>query len=179
MTTPALLPRLDLVAAVARDLCIGRAGQLPWHLPEDLKRFKAMTTGHAILMGRKTFESVGRPLPNRRNLVISRSAAALGEGIEICGSLDEAVARARETDDAPKVIGGAEIYRLALPLATHLSITWVDLEVEGCDAHFPEFRDGSFEEIERVSAQTQGVTFVEYRRRAGAADLLPCAGGAE
>lgn len=165
MTPFAELPRLDLVSAVAaRDLCIGREGQLPWRLPEDLKRFKAMTTGHAILMGRKTFESVGRPLPNRRNIVISRTATTLGDGVEICTSLADAIARARDTDDAPKVIGGGEIYRQSLPFATHLFLTWVDVEVEGCDAHFPEFRDAAWVEVERVAGATKGVTFATYRR---------------
>lgn len=154
---------IDLVAAVSRDLCIGRAGALPWHLPEDLKRFRALTTGHAIVMGRKTFDSIGRPLPNRRSIVISRSPGFAPPGVEVAASLDAALELALAGDAEPKVIGGGEIYRLALPRASRLFITWVDQDVADCDTRFPEFRD-AFTLVSSEPGTTPGVTFAEYHR---------------
>jgi dihydrofolate reductase len=115
MTQP--LPPLALIVAVARDGIIGRDGALPWHLPEDLRHFKRLTRGHAIVMGRRTFESIGRPLPERRNLVVSRTLAAPPPGVELFPSLDAALAAARTTDPEPFVIGGAALYAEALPRA--------------------------------------------------------------
>ncbi len=159
-----MLPPLHLVAAVGRDRCIGKAGALPWRVPEDLKRFKALTTGHAVVMGRKTFESIGRPLPNRRNLVVTRGTPSLPDGVERCASVDEAIALARETDPEPMVIGGGEIYAAALPAATHLHLTTVDVEVEGCDAFFPAFDEAAFRLVSREPAETPGVVFLLYER---------------
>ncbi len=110
---------LVLVAALDRNLAIGRDNDLPWHLPADLKRFKALTLGKPVLMGRKTAESLGRALPGRRNLVLTRSGRVPFEGMEAVASLDDAVQRAREDDaDELCVIGGGEIYALCLPLAS-------------------------------------------------------------
>lgn len=156
---------LHLVAAMGRDRAIGKAGALPWRVPEDLKRFKALTTGHAVIMGRKTFESIGRPLPNRRNLVVTRGGASLPEGVEACGSLEAAILLARQADPEPMVIGGGEIYRESLPLATHLHLTTIDMEVEGCDVFFPAFDESAFELVSREPAATAGVAFLLYRRR--------------
>ena len=158
-----LLP-LHLVVAVGRDGCIGKAGALPWRIPEDLKRFKAITVGHAILMGRKTFESIGRALPGRRNLVVTRGKPALPEGVEPCGSVLDAIARARETDPEPMVIGGGEIYRETLPLATHVHLTRVDVSVDGCDAFFPALDPTSWRLVSSERAQTEGVEFLRYER---------------
>ena len=97
---------LAMIVAVARNAVIGKAGDLPWHIPEDLKHFKKTTSGHAIIMGRKTHESIGRALPKRRNIVVTRSGATF-EGCETATSLDEAIALARATDPCPFVIGGA------------------------------------------------------------------------
>jgi dihydrofolate reductase len=128
---------LVLIAAVSRNGVIGRGGKLPWHLPDDLARFKALTLDHAIIMGRKTFESIGRPLPRRRNLVISRQPGFSAEGIEVFSSLEGAIEAAYAGGDtSPFVIGGAEIYAAALPLATRLELTEVREIVEG-DAFFP------------------------------------------
>lgn len=149
---------------MGRDRAIGKAGALPWRVPEDLKRFKALTTGHAVIMGRKTFESIGRPLPNRRNLVVTRGGAHLPEGVEACSSLDEAIARARQTDPEPMVIGGEQIYRDALPLATHLHLTAIDQHVDGCDAFFPPFDEGAFRLVSREEGTTEGVAFLDYER---------------
>ena len=154
---------LSMIAAVAKNKVIGNHGKLPWHVSEDLKFFKSMTTGHAIVMGKKTFDSTGKPLPNRRNIVVSRSATAI-DGAEVTGSIDEALARARETDAEPFVIGGGEIYRAALPFATKLYITEIDQEPEG-DAFFPDFDRSEWKETERRAGETPGVTFVTLERK--------------
>ena len=153
---------LTLVLAVSRNGVIGRGGQVPWHLPEDLKHFRRVTTGHAILMGRRTWDEVGKPLPNRRNIVISRKDGLHLEGAEVVPSLAEGIALARTTDPEPCVIGGAEIYRLAWPLATRIFLTEVDRDVEG-DTHFTVDRRG-FRETERRPGETPGLTFVTLER---------------
>ena len=134
-----------LVAAMDRDRGIGRDGALPWHLPDDLKRFKRLTTGHPILMGRKTAKSLGRALPQRRNLVLTRSGSVPFEGMEAVASLDEALALAGET---LVVIGGGEVYALALPIATRLELTLVDASVPA-DAWFPAFDARAWREVGR------------------------------
>ncbi|KPK54346.1 MAG: hypothetical protein AMJ63_03395 [Myxococcales bacterium SG8_38_1] len=152
---------LAMIVAVARNAVIGKAGDLPWHIPEDLKHFKKTTSGHAIIMGRKTHESIGRALPKRRNIVVTRSGATF-EGCETATSLDEAIALARATDPCPFVIGGASLYLEALPLATELHLTTLDEDVEG-DTHFPtELPD--FVEVESRKGETAGVTFRILRR---------------
>jgi dihydrofolate reductase len=158
-----LLP-LHVVVAVGRGGCIGKGGSLPWRVPEDLKRFKALTMGHAIIMGRKTFDSIGRALPGRRSLVVTRGTPALPEGVERCGSVGEAIARARETDPEPMVIGGGEIYREALPVTTHVHLTRVDVAVDGCDAFFPELDQTTFRLVSTEPAETAGVVFLRYER---------------
>ncbi len=122
---------LQMIVAASRNGCIGKDGDLPWHIGEDLKRFKRLTQGHAIIMGRKTHESIGRALPKRRNIVITRRAGAAFEGCEVVASLEEALERAWTTDPAPFVIGGASIYEAALPLATRIHLTRVDRHVDG------------------------------------------------
>jgi dihydrofolate reductase len=114
---------------------IGRAGGLPWRLPDDLKRFKALTLGKTVIMGRKTFESIGRPLPQRRNIVVTRDPRFAALGIEVAASLEAALALCRQEPEV-MVIGGAEIYRAALPLADKIELTRVEAEVDG-DVHFP------------------------------------------
>ncbi len=129
-----------MVAALDRRHAIGRGNDLPWHLPDDLKRFKALTLGQPVLMGRRTAESLGRALPKRRNLVMTRTGQLPFEGMEAVASLDEALAIAG-ADGAGTfcVIGGGEIFALALPRATRMHLTWVDTEVEDADAFFPGF----------------------------------------
>ncbi len=129
-----------LVAALDRRHAIGRGNELPWHLPDDLKRFKALTLGQPVLMGRRTAESLGRALPKRRNLVMTRTGQLPFEGMEAVASLDEALAIAgADGADTLCVIGGGEIFALALPRATRMHLTWVDTEVEDADAFFPVF----------------------------------------
>lgn len=141
---------IALVAALDRDFAIGRGNALPWSLPDDLKRFKALTLGHPILMGRKTAESLGRALPGRRNLVLTRRGRVPFEGMEALGSIEEAlaaIAAPRDAGASPNdggvrtlmVIGGGDVYAQALPLASRLYLTWVDTRVEGADAWFPRF----------------------------------------
>jgi dihydrofolate reductase len=136
-TGAAALPPLTLIAAMSSNRVIGAAGALPWHEPEDLRFFKATTAGHAVIMGRKTWDALGRPLPKRRNLVVTRQPGFAAAGAEIFPTLEAAVAAARAGDGEPMVIGGGEIYRRALPLATRVHLTEVRGEVAG-DTTFPE-----------------------------------------
>ena len=130
---------LVLVAALDRRNGIGRDNALPWHLPDDLKRFKALTLGKPVLMGRKTAESLGRALPKRRNLVLTRSGCVPFDGMEAVASLDEALAlAARDGASGLCVIGGGEVYAMTLPRAARLHLTHVDTVVDDCDAFFPE-----------------------------------------
>lgn len=128
---------IHLVAALDLDHAIGRKGGLPWHLPADLQRFKALTMGHPILMGRLTAQSIGRALPGRTNLVMTRGSQAPWPGQQVVGSLDEALELA--AGDDLMVIGGGQVYALALPLATHLRLTWVETRIADADAWFPQF----------------------------------------
>jgi dihydrofolate reductase len=154
---------LGLVVAVARNGGIGFKNALPWRIPEDLKRFKAVTLGHAVVMGRATHESIGRPLPERRNVVVSRTATAI-PGCEAARSLDEALTLARTTDSMPMVIGGAQLYAEAMPLATHLFLTEVDRDVEA-DTFFPTWERREWREVKRERAQTApDVCFVDLER---------------
>jgi dihydrofolate reductase len=165
-----MTPELHLVAALGPDRAIGKAGGLPWHFPEDLRRFRKLTTGHAVVMGRATFASIGRPLPNRRNLVVTRDpswASGRDLGIELASSLDEALALARSTDPAPFLIGGASLYAESLPLATHLHLTRVDAFVPDCDTFFPAWDETAFREVDRRAGETPGLTFVTLVRAPG------------
>lgn len=128
---------LSLVAAMANNRVIGRDNDMPWHLPADLKHFKAVTLGKPVIMGRKTFESIGRPLPGRRNLVISRQADFSPQGVEVVSSLDAALAAAADADEV-MVIGGGQIYRQALAVAQRLYLTFIDADIEG-DTRFPDW----------------------------------------
>jgi dihydrofolate reductase len=162
----ARLEPLGIVVAVARGGCIGKEGGLPWRYSEDLRHFRKTTTGHAIVMGRKTYASIGRPLPDRRNLVVSRSLSEAPPGVELHASFESALSSARTTDAEPMVVGGAEIYALALPLATRLYLTEIDIEVEGCDSFFPDFDPGAFVEVERRAGDAPELSFVTLERRA-------------
>jgi dihydrofolate reductase len=129
-----------LVAALDRRNAIGRDNDLPWRLPDDLKRFKALTLGKPVLMGRKTAQSLGRALPGRLNLVLTRSGQVPFAGMQAVASLEAARQLAGETGATELcVIGGGEVYALCLPLATRMHLTHVDTEVEGADAFFPRF----------------------------------------
>ena len=159
-------PAISLVASVSRNGGIGRDGGLLVHLPGDLPRFKQLTLGAPVLMGRKTWQSIGRPLPGRRNIVISRDPHWRAEGAEAAASLDEAL---RLAGPVPRVsvIGGAQVYALALPLASTLELTEIDADLEA-DTFFPDWKRADFEETSRETRLTpEGLryAFVSYRRR--------------
>ena len=149
---------------MARNGCIGQGGNLPWALPEDMQHFKRTTTGHAVIMGRKTFESIGRPLSNRRNIVVSKHPDLRVEGCEIATSLEGAVTLARTTDAMPFVIGGGALYQAALSIATHLYLTRLDWDVPG-DTFFPGFDLLEWDVTDRRAGQTTGVEFVVMQRK--------------
>ena len=160
--------KVSLVAAVARNGVIGRGGRVPWHLPEDMRRFRELTTGHAVVMGRKTWDSLPdrfRPLPDRRNVVLTRTAGWRAAGAERAGSLEDALALL-EGEDVVYVVGGAEIYAEALPFADELLLTEVDLDVEG-DAFFTDWDRSAFREVareEHVSGDGTRFVFVSLER---------------
>ena len=135
---------ISIIAALDRAGAIGRDSDLPWRLPDDLKRFKALTSGRSILMGRKTAESLGRALPYRTNLVLTRSGRVPFDGMQAVASLDAALATL-DAGETLMVIGGAEVYDLCLPRATRLHLTHVDAFVEGADTFFPLFDEGRWE----------------------------------
>jgi dihydrofolate reductase len=155
-----------LIAALDRHHAIGRGGAMPWHLPDDLRRFKALTLGKPVLMGRRTALAIGRALPGRENLVLTRGTQAPYAGQQVVHSLDEARARAG-TELA--VIGGGEVYALALPHATHLHLTWVDTVVEGADTFFPAFDESAWQVTSRElhpadARHAHAMAFVDYVR---------------
>ena len=168
-----------LVAAVARDGVIGRDGGIPWRIPEDLAHFKELTTGHAVVMGRKTWDSLPdrfRPLPDRRNVVVTRNALWHAEGAERAGSVEEALELLREIDRV-FVIGGAEIYAEALPLADEMFLTEIDDDVAG-DTFFPDWDRAAFVQAsrdERTSDDGVPYAFVTYRRHSAPRQLAALA----
>ena len=168
-----LHPRLTIIAALTRNGVIGRGNRLPWHIPEDLKRFKALTLGHPVIMGRKTFQSIlatlGKPLPGRENIVVTRSRDYTPPGCRVVHSLEDAIAAAAGAEEV-FVIGGGEIYALALPHAHRLQLTEVHADDQG-DAHFPAFDLADWLEVSRESLVSAGpgglrFDFVTYERRA-------------
>ena len=161
--------KVSLVAAVARGGVIGLAGRLPWRIPDDMRRFRELTMGHPVVMGRRTWDSLPdrfRPLPGRRNVVVTRNAAWQGDGAERAGSLEDAL---QLLDGAPRVfvIGGAELYAYALPLADELHLTEIDVDMEG-DTFFPSWERPAFEETSREQHLSESgipFSFVTYLRR--------------
>ncbi|TVP45166.1 MAG: dihydrofolate reductase [Halomonas sp.] len=165
---------VSMVVAMAKNRVIGVDGKLPWYLPEDLKFFKRITQAKPLVMGRKTFTSIGKPLPNRLNVVVTRDEAFAHDGVRVCHDLPAALALADqhatiEAAEEIMVMGGGEIYRQALPFAQRLYITEVDVDVEG-DATFPEIDLQVWSEVQRVAGQpAQGqpnYDFVVYERTA-------------
>ena len=139
--------RISLIAAMSRNRVIGKAGQLPWHLPGDLAFFKKMTRGKPIIMGRKTCQSLGRPLPGRKNIVLTRDPGFVAEGFVLVADPEAALAAAAPAEEV-MICGGSSIYALFLPRAHRLILTLVDAEVEG-DTFFPEFDQTDWREVER------------------------------
>ncbi|PPU77514.1 dihydrofolate reductase [Xanthomonas sp. NCPPB 1638] len=162
---------ISLIVAFDRNNAIGRDNDLPWKLPDDLKRFKALTLGKPILMGRKTAQSLGRALPGRLNLVLTRSGQVPFEGMQAVASVDQAIALAEQAG-APEVcvIGGGEVYRLTLERADLLAVTEVDTAVEQADTHFPAIDPAVWMPVQREEHAADArhafaFSYVEYRRR--------------
>lgn len=159
--------KISLIVAVAENGIIGTGGTMPWHITEDFAHFKAVTLGHSVVMGRKTYESIGRPLPRRRNIVITRNSDLRIEGCEMATSLEGALAMC-EGEEEVFVIGGGEIYRQAMPLSDKLYITHVGVEVEG-DTRFPTidpeiWREVRREEFARGKDFDHPFAFVDYEK---------------
>ena len=154
---------VTLVAAIARNGVIGADGGIPWHLPDDQRRFKELTIGHVLVMGRVTYESIGRPLPGRTTVVVTRSAGwgAGDDGVLVAPSVTEALALAATVDEEVFVVGGTRVYEEALPVADRLELTWVDAEPEG-DAWFPAVDWAAWREVARD--EHEGWSGVSYAR---------------
>ena len=151
-----------MVIAIARGGIIGKGDGLPWKAPEDMKHFRAVTLGHAVIMGRKTHESIGRPLPDRRNIVVSSQVGRTIAGCEVAPGLEQAIDLARATDEEPRVIGGAALYRAAFPLVTRIYLTEIERDVEG-DVTFELDRSG-FAETSRRRGEDPTLVFAVLER---------------
>jgi dihydrofolate reductase len=164
------MAQVSLIAALDRNFAIGKGNALPWHLSDDLKRFKALTLCKPLLMGRKTAESLGRALPGRLNLVLTRSGRVPFDGMQSVETIEEALFVAGlEQAGELCVIGGGEVFALALPQAARMHLTWVDTVVEGADAFFPRFDPGQWRETAREAHPADArnafaFEFVDYER---------------
>lgn len=159
---------LTLIAAMSKNGIIGNDNKLIWHLPKDLKRFKALTSGHHIIMGRKTYESVGKPLPNRTNIIVTRQSDYHAPGCIIVHTVEDAINKA-SGDERPYIVGGAEIYAQSLRYARTIELTVVDHDFEG-DTRFPEFDQEKWEETSRESHEADEknpykMDFIQYQKK--------------
>ena len=160
-----MMKKISIIVAMSKNRVIGVKNSLPWHISEDLKRFKRLTTGYPIIMGRKTFESIGKPLPERRNIVVSRNQNLKVQDVEVVKSIEDAL-KICSSENLIYIIGGEQIYNLAMPYANNIHLTEVNKEVEG-DAFFPEFDKKEWKEIARENSKDFNDTsysFVEYIR---------------
>ena len=164
--------KITLVAAMTKyERCIGKENTLPWSLPEDLRHFKKVTTGKVVVMGRKTFESIGKPLPNRVNVVLSNDLDYVPEGVTVCASLDEVLFLADDRWSELVVIGGGSLYQQTLPLADTLILSELDISVKDGDTFFPEVKSEEFEvthtDYRYTMGSESGIAFdiVTYQRR--------------
>ena len=159
--------KISLIAAFAEERVIGKNGKIPWTLKEDLKHFRNKTEGCSVVMGRKTYESIGRPLPNRLNIVMTRNPKKL-EGVKEVGNTKEALKIASSYSDEVFIIGGEKIYEEFLPLATKMYLTKIDIKVNG-DAFFPSWNIGEWKELSKQDKKDldQGIKycFLEYKRK--------------
>ena len=154
-----------LIAAVDKNLAIGKDGKIPWHIKEDLQYFQKNTLNTAMLMGRSTFESIGKPLPNRQNIVMTRSPANRDGVIEVLDAAS-AIKEAKKASSKISIIGGESIYKEFLPLASKLLITEINITVEGADTFFPAWNKQKWTEKSRINSIENGIeySFVEYLR---------------
>ncbi len=162
---------ISLVAAASENNVIGKDNWMPWDLPAELAHFRAYTRGKTVIMGRKTYDSVGRPMPNRHNIVISRQKDLVIEGADVVSSVEEALELAKK-DGLPEVcvIGGEQIYKAALPHATHIQLSRVHVTIEGGEAFFPEVDWTQWKEVSRIehTVDAENVfafTMFEYKRK--------------
>jgi dihydrofolate reductase len=158
---------VSIIVAIAKNHAIGKNNKLLWHLPKDLKHFKDVTTGHTVIMGRKTYDSVGKPLPKRRNIVITRQAISI-EDCEVVSSVEAALALCANEEEV-FIVGGAEIYKQALPLTDRIYLTIIDHDFDG-DTFFPELNDQDWKETERENFEPDeknkyAYSFITLQRR--------------
>jgi dihydrofolate reductase len=151
---------IKIIVAMSKNRVIGDSNTLIWHLPEDLKRFKQLTTGNTIVMGRKTYESIGKPLPNRRSIIITRDTDYSVEGCEVVNSLEEALLL---SNSDCFIIGGGEIYRQSIDITDKIYLTLINKEFEG-DTSFPEIKDWVEVSSENFVTDDFGYSFIEYER---------------
>jgi len=155
---------VSLIVAMSDNHVIGLDGKLPWHISEDLKRFKALTLHHPVLMGRKTFDSIGKPLPGRTNVVISRNPGLFIKGAAVVLSLEEALKPFRSTNEEVFIIGGGEIFSQSIGLADRVYLTVVHIQIEG-DTYFPAIKQDEFKETFREKhSGAKSFTFIDYCR---------------
>ena len=159
------MSKISIIVAMSQNFVIGLNNQLPWHISEDLQNFKKITLNHCVIMGRKTYDSIGKPLKDRRNIVISRNNSLLIDGVDVVNSLDKAISI---VDDSSEIfiIGGEQIYTISLPLATRLYVTKVNGNYKG-DAFFPNFIQNEWREVARedlISENNLNYSFLEYEK---------------
>ncbi len=158
---------LTIIAAIGKNRALGKDNQLIWHLPADLKRFKKVTTGHHVIMGRKTFESLGKPLPNRTTIIITRNKEFIADGCVVVNSLAEAI-QAAKADENPFILGGAEIYKASIKIADVLDLTFVDHAFDA-DVFFPKidntvWKETTREDFSKDKKNKYDYSFVKYER---------------
>lgn len=161
-----LAPLALIVCYAKANRVIGADGQIPWHEPEDLAHFKRTTMGHAIIQGRRSYQAIGRPLPGRRNILVSRNPDFVAPGCEVAHSLAAAITRARETDSQPFICGGEGLYTEALDLVTRCYLTEIDIAIDG-DARFPPLDENDFVETDRRQAGRCLYRVLERRPKPG------------
>lgn len=149
---------ISLIAAMDKNRVIGNDGGIPWHLPSDLQHFKAMTLGKPMIMGRATFDSIGRALPGRRNIVLSRQPGVVCKGCDVYSNLDDALA-STDPNDEVMIIGGATLYKLCLPKASRMYLTLIDTSVPG-DTYFPQWSSDEWEVTSQEPGEENGLSFV-------------------
>ena len=157
--------KISIIVAMSQNSVIGLKNELPWHISEDLKNFRKITINHSVIMGRKTYDSIGKPLKDRNNIVISRDASLVIDGVEVVNSFENAISKTNESSET-FIIGGGQIYSIALPIATHMYITKVDGIFDG-DAFFPDYIQDEWKEVARedlISENELKFSFLKYER---------------
>ena len=159
------MTKISIIVAMSKNFVIGKNNSMPWHISEDLKRFKRLTVGNTIIMGRKTFESIGKVLPDRRNIILTRNKDLMINGAEVVSSIEEALSISKY-DKNIFIIGGEQIYRLAFPHCSYLYLTYINKEMIG-DAFFPKFDKSKWLEVSRkeaLSSNNISFSFIDYKK---------------